>query len=89
MIKLDIINEVVNQTGISKAKAESAVEAVFEGLKEALSRGERIEFRGFGVFSVHPRKTGIGRNLHIGTAVPLLPGKVVRFKPGKGLKKLD
>jgi DNA-binding protein HU-beta len=89
LIKLDIINEVVNRTGISKAKAESAVETVFEGMKEALSRGERIEFRGFGVFSVRPRKLGIGRNPHTGTAVALVPGKAVRFKPGKGLQALE
>ena len=71
MIKQDIINEVVNRTGISKAKAESAVETVFEGMKEALSRGERIELRGFGIFSVRPRKLGIGRNPRTGTTVAL------------------
>ncbi len=89
MIKLDIINEVVNRTGISKAKVGSAVETLFEGMKEALSRSERIEFRGFGVFSVHPRKTGIGRNPRTGTTVALMPGKVVRIKPGKALKTLE
>jgi DNA-binding protein HU-beta len=89
LIKLDIINEVVNRTGISKAKAESAVEIVFEGMKEALSRGERIELRGFGIFNVRPRKLGLGRNPRTGTAVDLAPGKAVRFKPGKGLQALE
>jgi DNA-binding protein HU-beta len=58
-------------------------------MKEALSRGERIEFRGFGVFSVRPRMLGIGRNPRTGTAVSLAPGKAVRFKPGKGLQALE
>ena len=62
MIKLDIINEVVNRTGITKTKAEMAVETVFESMKRALGQGERIELRGFGIFNVRPRKTGIGRN---------------------------
>src|SRR6201992_2107855 len=58
-IKLDIINEVVNKTGITKTKAEMAVETVFESMKRALSRSERIELRGFGIFNVRPRKTGL------------------------------
>ena len=45
LIKLDIINEVVNRTGITKTKAEMAVETVFESMKRALGRGERIELR--------------------------------------------
>ena len=57
MIKLDIINEVVGKTGITKTKAEMAVETVFESMKRALGRGERIELRGFGIFNVRPRKT--------------------------------
>ena len=52
MIKLDIINEVVNRTGITKTKAEMAVETVFETMKRALSEGDRIELRGFGIFNV-------------------------------------
>lgn len=39
LIKLDIVNEVVNKTGISKTKAEMAVEGVFEAMKDALKRG--------------------------------------------------
>ena len=58
MIKLDIINEVVNRTGITKTKAEMAVETVFESMKHALAQGERIELRGFGIFNVRPTKDG-------------------------------
>ncbi len=88
MIKLDIINEVVNRTGITKSRAESAVEIVFESMKNALAQGGRIELRGFGVFNVKPRKTGIGRNPRTGEEVSIPPGKAVRFKPGKELQEL-
>ena len=88
MIKLDIINEVVNRTGITKTKAEMAVETVFETMKKALEHGDRIELRGFGVFNVKPRKTGIGRNPRTGDVVNIPPGKAVRFKPGKELQAL-
>ena len=89
VIKLDIINEVVNRTGITKTKAELAVETVFESMKKALSTGDRIELRGFGVFNVRPRKTGIGRNPRTGAEVSIPPGKAVRFKPGKELQSID
>lgn len=89
VIKLDIINEVVNKTGITKTKAELAVETVFESMKKALSQGDRIELRGFGVFNVRPRKTGIGRNPRTGAEVSIPPGKAVRFKPGKELQTIE
>lgn len=89
VIKLDIINEVVNRTGITKTKAEAAVETVFETMKKALSDGDRIELRGFGIFNVRPRKTGIGRNPRTGAEVAIPPGKAVRFKPGKELQTLQ
>jgi len=88
VIKLDIINEVVNRTGVTKTKAELAVETVFESMKRALAKGERIELRGFGVFNVKPRKTGIGRNPRTGAEVNIPPGRAVRFKPGKELQSL-
>jgi DNA-binding protein HU-beta len=45
VIKLDIVNEVVNRTGITKTKAEMAVETVFGTMKKALEHGDRIELR--------------------------------------------
>ena len=89
MIKYDIVTRVVNRTGLSKTKAEMAVETVFETMKKAMERGERIELRGFGVFNIKPRKTGIGRNPRTGEEVRIPPGKAVRFKPGKELQSLD
>ncbi len=72
--------------GITKVRAETAVDSVFEALKTAMRSGERIELRGFGVFVVKPRKSGIGRNPRTGAEVPIPPGKTVRFKPGKEIR---
>ena len=88
MIKLDIVNAVVSRTGVTRTKAEQAVETVFAAMKNALGRGQRIELRRFGVFNVKPRKTGIGRNPRTGEEVSIPPGKAVRFKPGKELQSL-
>ena len=89
MIKQDIIQQVVERTGLPRNKAEAAVDTIFESLKRALGEGDRIELRGFGVFNVTPRKTGIGRNPRTGTEVTISPGRAVRFKPGKELQLID
>jgi DNA-binding protein HU-beta len=89
VIKQDIVHQVIERTGLPRAKAEAAVDTVFGRLKKALAAGDRIELRGFGVFTVRPRKTGIGRNPRTGAEVSITPGKAVRFKPGKELHLAD
>ena len=89
LIKQDLIQRVVERTGLPRVKAEAAVDAIFEAMKTSLGRGDRIELRGFGVFNVKPRKTGVGRNPRTGAEVSIAPGKAVRFKPGRELHLLD
>jgi nucleoid DNA-binding protein len=89
MIKQDLIQRITERTGLPRNKAEAAVDAIFSAMKAALTRGDRIELRGFGVFTVKPRKTGIGRNPRTGQEVDIVPGRAVRFKPGKELQLLQ
>ena len=86
MIKQDIVNLVAERMGITKVKAETIVESMFNSLKNALRRNERIELRGFGVFIVKPRKSGVGRNPRTGEEVAIPPGNTIRFKPGKEIR---
>jgi len=89
MIKSDLVERVMEATGLAKPQAAAAVNALFEGMKEALLRGDRIELRGFGVFQVKNRKRGVGRNPKTGDEVEIPPGKTIRFKPGKSLRNLS
>jgi DNA-binding protein HU-beta len=89
MIKSDLVDRVMGATDLPKPKATDAVNALFEGMKEALLRGDRIELRGFGVFQVKDRKRGIGRNPKTGKEVEIPPGKTIRFKPGKSLRNMS
>ena len=89
MVKADLVNRVTEVARIRKSQAIQAVEAMFEALRTAMVQGERIEFRGFGVFQVKPRKRGIGRNPRTGHEVKIPPGRTVRFKPGKELRDLE
>ena len=88
MIKYDLINSIVNRTGLSRVKGQLAAKIIIDMMTAAMQCGERIELRGFGVFDIRPRKTGIGRNLRTGEEVSIPKGKTVRFKPGKGMQNL-
>ena len=88
MIKADIVNRVSQAAAITKQQSERAVETMLDALSHSLRRGERIELRGFGVFSVRPRKRGIGRNPRTGQEVRIPPGRTIRFKPGKDLQDI-
>lgn len=89
MIKADLVRRVMDEVELPQTKASEAVNTVFEAMRDALTRGERIELRGFGVFLVKNRKRGIGRNPKTGVEVAIPPGKTIRFKPGKALRVAD
>ncbi|HWT01035.1 MAG TPA: HU family DNA-binding protein [Pyrinomonadaceae bacterium] len=86
MIKQDIVERLAERSGVSENTAERVFDALFNSMKGALARGWRIELRGFGVFTVGPRKSGMCRNPSTGEQVPIPVGKTVRFKPGKELR---
>ncbi len=88
MVNADLVNRVVEKAEIRRAQAVKAVDALFDCLLDAIVRGERIEFRGFGVFQVKPRKRGVGRNPRTGHEVRIPPGRSIRFKPGKDLRDI-
>lgn len=89
MIKADLVEKVMEAADLKKPDAIEAVNALFDGIKDALIGGNRIELRGFGVFQVKDRKRGIGRNPKTGREVEIPPGKTIRFKPGKDLRDLN
>ena len=88
MIKQDLVSRVINRSGLSRSQSQIVVETILGSMKSALARGERIELRGFGVFEVRPRKTGIGRNPRTGEVVEIPSGYTVRFKPGKLMRSI-
>ncbi|HCK20329.1 MULTISPECIES: integration host factor subunit beta [Thalassospira] len=66
---------------------ERIVATIFDEITDALARGDRVELRGFGAFSVKQRDARIGRNPRTGDAVPVGEKKVPYFKTGKQLRE--
>lgn len=67
---------------------ERIVSTVFEEISAALERGDRVELRGFGTFSVKQRDARVGRNPRTGDTVHVEPKSVPFFKTGKQLRGL-
>jgi integration host factor subunit beta len=66
---------------------ERIVSTIFDEVGQALSRGDRVELRGFGAFSVKRRDARIGRNPRTGTAVAVTEKFIPFFKTGKQLRE--
>lgn len=88
MNKADIINHISGEAEISKADAEKAVNAMFQGIMNALGNGEDARFVGFGTFSVLNRKERTGRNPQTGEVIKIPATKVPKFAPGKEFKEI-
>ncbi|MGB9668408.1 MAG: HU family DNA-binding protein [Thermosulfidibacteraceae bacterium] len=87
MTKLDLISELAEKLNLPKTDIEKAVNVVFDSIVEALSKGEKVELRGFGVFKVRTRNGRIARNPKTGEEVRV-EGKIVPyFRPGKELEE--
>jgi len=84
--KNDLIGAVADKTGLTKAQAGEAVDAVFEAISASLKSGDEVRLVGFGTFSVSKRKASIGRNPATGAEIKIPASNQAKFKPGKGLK---
>jgi len=88
MTKSELIMRLAERHPDLKARVfERIVTTVFEEISDALERGDRVELRGFGAFSVKDREPRIGRNPRTGAAVQVSRKRVPYFKTGKELRE--
>ncbi len=86
MKKNDFITLVSERADMSKKDAEQAVNAVIDSIEEALMKGEKIQFTGFGTFEVKVRPERTGRNPKTSEPMVIPECRVPSFKAGKNLK---
>jgi len=84
--KNDLVANVADASGLSKADAAKAVDATFDAISSALSGGGEVRLVGFGTFSVAQRRASTGRNPRTGEAIQIPASKQPKFKAGKALK---
>ena len=88
MTKSELIQRLAEQNPhLYLRDIEKIVEAVFNGISDALANGDRVELRGFGAFSVKHRDARIGRNPRTGESVQVEAKRLPFFKTGKALRE--
>ena len=87
MNKAELVEEVANQTGLTKRTSREAVDAVISTITNSLARQEKVTLVGFGTFQVMERKARKGVNPQTGQAITIPAKNVPKFVPGKGLRE--
>ena len=87
MKKSDLISMLANKNNLTQAQAIQIINLIFDGFKDALMKGDRIEIRRFGSFTLREYKTYTGRNPKTGNDVEVKPKRLPYFKVGRELKK--
>ena len=77
---------VYQEVGLSRNESAELVETVLNEISDALARGEMVKISSFGSFAVRKKGKRIGRNPKTGVEVPILPRRVMVFKPSNVLK---
>jgi integration host factor subunit alpha len=77
---------VYQEVGLSRNESADLLESVLKEMSHALARGETVKISSFGSFSVREKGQRIGRNPKTGEEVPIMPRKVLVFRPSQLLK---
>ena len=86
MNKNELIAHMADHSGITKAEATKAMDAMLEGIGDALQKGDEVRIAGFGIFTVAERPASEGRNPRTGEKIQIPASRQPKFKAGKGLK---
>lgn len=87
MIKSELVQKIAEANPhLYQRDVENIIEAILDEITVALSRGDRVELRGFGAFSVKARPARMGRNPRTGEPIKIKASKGVRFKAGTRLR---
>ncbi len=87
MNRSDLVNELKDKATLSKKDATEVIDIFFDKIAEILVKGERVEIRGFGSFTVKNYKPYVGRNPKTGEQINVSSKKLPFFKVGKELKE--
>lgn len=88
LTKRDLVIRIATELGMNQQDVHRVVQRSLDYITEALQQGKHVEFREFGVFEVITRKSRVGRNPKKPTdVVTIPPRKVVKFKPGRLMKR--
>ena len=86
LTRADLCEAVYQKVGLSRTESSTLVESVLDEICESVVDGDSVKLSSFGSFLVRSKKERIGRNPKTGEEVPILPRRVMVFKPSNVLK---
>ena len=86
MSKQELVEQIAEKAGLTKADATRALDATMESIKGALKKGKKVSLVGFGTFGTSKRAAREGRNPRTGETVKIAARTAVTFKAGSKLK---
>lgn len=84
--RAQLAEAVYQEVGLSRSESAELLESVLNHTANALARGETVKISSFGSFSLRRKGQRVGRNPKTGEEVPILPRKVLVFRPSQVLK---
>lgn len=84
--RAELAEAVYQEVGLSRNESAQLVEGVLAEISDTLVRGEQVKISSFGSFAVRQKGQRIGRNPKTGEEVPILPRRVLVFRPSHVLK---
>ena len=86
MNKTELISAVAAKAGLTKKDAERVINATFETITESLTKADKVQVSGFGIFEVRTREARVGRNPRTKETIEIPATKQPAFKASKTLK---
>ena len=86
LTRLDLADAVHSEVGLSRNESAELVESVLTHISDALVSGESVKISSFGTFSIRDKAARVGRNPKTGEEVPILPRRVLTFRPSHLMK---
>ena len=86
LTRMDLTEAVCREVGLSRNESSALVESVLGHMSDALATGETVKISSFGTFSVRDKAARVGRNPKTGEEVPILPRRVMTFRPSHLMK---
>lgn len=86
LTRMDLSEAVFREVGLSRNESADLVESVLQHMSDALVKGQQVKISSFGTFSVREKSARVGRNPKTGEEVPILPRRVLTFRPSHLMK---
>lgn len=87
--KKELVNKISQKYNMHPNDVRNVIQSLLDDMTDALARGDRLEFRDFGIFEIVLRKQKIGRNPKNASVAIVIPARrAVKFTPGKKMKEM-